>query len=136
MLWPPEPKKKKQKRGGAGSGRQKRQEGRKGVRQRQGGHEVEGQVRGAVASRPEEQAGARKKSPPLKAAAVDHEQLARWSVATVVSATGIVYGDIGTSPLYALEQSLMPRGTFDSEAVLGALSLIFWASRSRSPSST
>jgi KUP system potassium uptake protein len=51
----------------------------------------------------------------------------RWSVATVVSATGIVYGDIGTSPLYALEQSLSAAGQFDSEAVLGVLSLIFWA---------
>src|SRR6202008_5160602 len=51
----------------------------------------------------------------------------RWGVATVVSATGIVYGDIGTSPLYALEQSLSAAGQFDSEAVLGVLSLIFWA---------
>jgi KUP system potassium uptake protein len=51
----------------------------------------------------------------------------RWSVATVVSATGIVYGDIGTSPLYAMEQALAAAGTFDREAVLGVLSLIFWA---------
>jgi KUP system potassium uptake protein len=51
----------------------------------------------------------------------------RWGVATVVSATGIVYGDIGTSPLYALEQSLTNAGQFDSEAVFGVLSLIFWA---------
>jgi len=51
----------------------------------------------------------------------------RWSVATVVSATGIVYGDIGTSPLYALEQSLANAGPFDSEAVMGVCSLIFWA---------
>ncbi len=51
----------------------------------------------------------------------------RWSVATVISATGIVYGDIGTSPLYALEQSLIAAGEFDTEAVLGVLSLIFWA---------
>src|ERR1700739_4026926 len=51
----------------------------------------------------------------------------RWSIGTVISATGIVYGDIGTSPLYALEQSLSAAGPFDSEAVLGILSLIFWA---------
>jgi KUP system potassium uptake protein len=51
----------------------------------------------------------------------------RWTVATVVSATGIVYGDIGTSPLYALEQSLGASGPFSGEAVLGVLSLIFWA---------
>src|ERR1700722_1134099 len=51
----------------------------------------------------------------------------RWGVGTVISATGIVYGDIGTSPLYALEQSLSAAGPFDSEAVMGVLSLIFWA---------
>ena len=45
----------------------------------------------------------------------------------MVSATGIVYGDIGTSPLYALETSLGVAGPFSSEAVLGVLSLIFWA---------
>jgi KUP system potassium uptake protein len=51
----------------------------------------------------------------------------RVSVAGVVGATGIVYGDIGTSPLYALEQSLKATGTPDHAAVLGVLSLIFWA---------
>ncbi len=49
------------------------------------------------------------------------------SLAAVVSATGIVYGDIGTSPLYALEETLTDAGRFDRVAVLGALSLIFWA---------
>ena len=43
----------------------------------------------------------------------------RWSVGTIISATGIVYGDIGTSPLYALEQSLANAGPFDAEAVMG-----------------
>jgi KUP system potassium uptake protein len=51
----------------------------------------------------------------------------RVSVAGVVGATGIVYGDIGTSPLYALEESLKAAGTPDHAAVLGVLSLIFWA---------
>lgn len=51
----------------------------------------------------------------------------RVSVAGVVGATGIVYGDIGTSPLYALEESLKAAGTPDHTAVLGVLSLIFWA---------
>jgi KUP system potassium uptake protein len=40
---------------------------------------------------------------------------------------GIVFGDIGTSPLYALDGTLSVSGHFDSEAVLGALSLILWA---------
>jgi KUP system potassium uptake protein len=51
----------------------------------------------------------------------------RGSLSAVIGATGIVYGDIGTSPLYALEQSLNAAGAFDAEAVLGVLSLIFWA---------
>jgi len=45
----------------------------------------------------------------------------------VVSATGIVYGDIGTSPLYTLDTALSAAGGFDREVVLGVLSLIFWA---------
>jgi KUP system potassium uptake protein len=48
-------------------------------------------------------------------------------LAAVVAATGIVYGDIGTSPLYTMEAALGASGPFDAEAVLGVLSLIFWA---------
>jgi KUP system potassium uptake protein len=51
----------------------------------------------------------------------------RFSLPAVVGATGIVYGDIGTSPLYALEQSLNAAGGFSTAAVLGVLSLIFWS---------
>ena len=51
----------------------------------------------------------------------------RWSVSAVIGATGIVYGDIGTSPLYAMSGSLNDAGNFDAEVVLGVLSLIFWA---------
>ncbi len=50
----------------------------------------------------------------------------RWSLTAVIGATGIVYGDIGTSPLYAMEESLNATGGFDAERVLGVLSLIFW----------
>jgi KUP system potassium uptake protein len=51
----------------------------------------------------------------------------RLSLSSIVGAIGIVYGDIGTSPLYALQQAVGEAGTFDTEAVLGVLSLIFWA---------
>ncbi|MGH8958383.1 MAG: potassium transporter Kup [Acidimicrobiia bacterium] len=46
-----------------------------------------------------------------------------------VAALGIVYGDIGTSPLYSLRETFAIRhGISVSEtSVLGALSLIFWA---------
>jgi KUP system potassium uptake protein len=42
-------------------------------------------------------------------------------------ALGVVYGDIGTSPLYALRQSLNEYGAVNEAAVLGVLSLITWA---------
>ena len=43
-----------------------------------------------------------------------------------LAALGIVYGDIGTSPLYAFRQSLQGLSP-DIPNVLGILSLIFWA---------
>ena len=47
----------------------------------------------------------------------------------VVGALGVVYGDIGTSPLYALRECFYgPHGIAPSRAnVLGVLSLIFWS---------
>jgi KUP system potassium uptake protein len=45
-----------------------------------------------------------------------------------VGALGIVYGDIGTSPLYAMREALNATGTGITEAsVFGVLSLVFWA---------
>ena len=44
---------------------------------------------------------------------------------------GVVYGDIGTSPLYALREAVVaavgPNGEPIPDAVLGVLSLILWA---------
>ena len=54
-------------------------------------------------------------------------QSRRLTVSSIVGAVGIVYGDIGTSPLYALQEAVNDAGTFDTQAVLGVLSLIFWA---------
>jgi KUP system potassium uptake protein len=46
-----------------------------------------------------------------------------------VAATGVVYGDIGTSPLYAMREAFGANGGLPlrEAAVLGVLSLIFWA---------
>ncbi|MEZ6062120.1 MAG: potassium transporter Kup [Planctomycetaceae bacterium] len=46
-----------------------------------------------------------------------------------LAALGIVYGDIGTSPLYAVRECFRSDGGLDVTAasVLGVLSLIFWA---------
>ena len=44
---------------------------------------------------------------------------------------GVVYGDIGTSPLYALREAVLAAsggaGTVTPEAIYGVLSLIFWS---------
>jgi KUP system potassium uptake protein len=44
-----------------------------------------------------------------------------------VAALGVVYGDIGTSPLYAVRQSLIEYGGATERSVLGVISLIVWA---------
>ena len=44
-----------------------------------------------------------------------------------VAALGVVYGDIGTSPLYAFRQSLVNFGDMSERAILGTGSLIVWA---------
>lgn len=51
-----------------------------------------------------------------------------WGMAIV--ALGVVYGDIGTSPLYTAQTFLAGQGGLggvDREAVLGMLSLVFWS---------
>ena len=47
-----------------------------------------------------------------------------------MGALGVVYGDIGTSPLYALKEAAKAAahgGTLSHDAVLGVASLILWA---------
>jgi KUP system potassium uptake protein len=49
--------------------------------------------------------------------------------ALTLAALGVVYGDIGTSPLYAFKETLAPGHglAITPDSVLGVLSLIFWA---------
>ena len=51
------------------------------------------------------------------------------STAALLGVLGIVYGDIGTSPLYAVKASLahFPAGSVLRADILGILSLIFWS---------
>src|SRR5882757_5000813 len=49
------------------------------------------------------------------------------SSSMTIAALGVVYGDIGTSPLYAVRQSLVDFADLSEPAILGALSLIVWA---------
>ena len=58
-------------------------------------------------------------------------QLKRTFLTLTIGSVGVVYGDIGTSPLYALREavaaSIEPGGQVTREGVLGVLSLILWA---------
>ena len=49
--------------------------------------------------------------------------------ALTLAATGVVFGDIGTSPLYALKECFSPEHgiPFSQESVFGVLSMVFWA---------
>ena len=60
----------------------------------------------------------------------DEESPARRGVGLLaLGALGVVFGDIGTSPLYAVRQILhdAPRFATDQAAILGCLSLILWS---------
>ena len=57
-----------------------------------------------------------------------HKKQAGLSPA-IIAALGVVYGDIGTSPLYALKECFDPFYgiPFNAENIYGLLSLVFWA---------
>ena len=48
------------------------------------------------------------------------------SAAGLLVALGIIYGDIGTSPLYTFQTILRDGGTVTPELVLGGVSAVFW----------
>lgn len=49
------------------------------------------------------------------------------SIASLLVALGIVYGDIGTSPLYVMKSMLgVNNGYVSKELILGGVSLVFW----------
>jgi len=66
-------------------------------------------------------------------AEASHGAVAKHSrlMALSLGSLGVVYGDIGTSPLYAFREAIVAAGgstdTVSTEAVLGVLSLILWA---------
>src|ERR671934_1379885 len=59
-----------------------------------------------------------------------HPQSGFWAL--TLGSIGVVYGDIGTSPLYALREAVVAasgpeRGELTRTATLGVVSLILWA---------
>src|SRR4051812_10329867 len=49
------------------------------------------------------------------------------ALALAAGALGVVFGDIGTSPLYALQATFTEAVTPDRQGVYGVISLVFWA---------
>jgi KUP system potassium uptake protein len=59
---------------------------------------------------------------------VSHDKSSLWTLA--LGSIGVVYGDIGTSPLYAFREAVVAAvesGPVTRDIVLGVLSLILWA---------
>jgi KUP system potassium uptake protein len=54
---------------------------------------------------------------------------ARRTAGLTIAALGVVYGDIGTSPLYAVRESALAAGAHipAAPAIMGVVSLIFWS---------
>jgi len=67
----------------------------------------------------------RARADPVRRADSTHQSLA----ALTVGALGIVYGDIGTSPLYAAKEVFNPAHgiAFNAMNIIGGISAIFWA---------
>jgi len=55
------------------------------------------------------------------------EKESSGSYKLMIGALGVVYGDIGTSPLYAFKQSVQASGGVSESNVLSILSLIIWS---------
>src|SRR5712691_7366136 len=83
----------------------------------------------AAARMPHTIAAPREGAVPVEGDSEPRSTGAFWAL--TIGSIGVVYGDIGTSPLYALREAVTaaigPDGTMTREAVLGVLSLILWA---------
>jgi KUP system potassium uptake protein len=64
---------------------------------------------------------------PAAAGEGGHVKAGKWGL--IIGAVGVVFGDIGTSPLYAMREALAQSrsGGTAELAVLGTVSLVFWA---------
>ena len=58
---------------------------------------------------------------------VSHQNLhSKWTVAGLLISLGIIYGDIGTSPLYVMKAIIGLNFAINKDLVLGGVSLVFW----------
>jgi KUP system potassium uptake protein len=56
-----------------------------------------------------------------------HQDARKRPALAVLTALGVVYGDIGTSTLYGLKQAVQAGGTPTPDAVIGIVSVILWS---------
>src|SRR6201988_5274470 len=63
----------------------------------------------------------------LQAAALPRIGARQVPAAATLAALGIVYGDIGTSPLYGFKQAANAAGTISPETIIGIASVILWS---------
>ncbi len=55
-----------------------------------------------------------------------HSLHSKWTIAGLLVSLGIIYGDIGTSPLYVMKAILGLDFAINKDLVLGGVSLVFW----------
>src|SRR5579871_202668 len=63
----------------------------------------------------------------MPAAITHHPAKSTTKQTLLLGALGVVYGDIGTSPLYTMKQCLEVMGGVNQASIYGVLSLIAWA---------
>ena len=63
----------------------------------------------------------------LQAAALPRIEARQVPAAATLAALGIVYGDIGTSPLYGFKQAADAAGAISPETIIGIVSVILWS---------
>ena len=54
------------------------------------------------------------------------KKISEISAAGILIAIGIVFGDIGTSPLYVMKAVMHVNPDFDSSYIIGAVSCVIW----------
>jgi KUP system potassium uptake protein len=66
---------------------------------------------------------------PTALSACDHETHGHGKglAALSLAAIGVVFGDIGTSPLYAIQETILKHHGAEREFMMGIMSLVFWA---------
>ena len=56
----------------------------------------------------------------------NHALHSKWSIGGLLVSLGIIYGDIGTSPLYVMKAIIGLNFAINKDLVLGGVSLVFW----------